>query len=417
MTEIAETTVVPRRRAALMFIFVTVLVDILSFGVIIPVLPHLVQRFLDGDIARAALWAGIISSMFALVQFITTPIQGALSDRFGRRPVILLSNLGTGIDFVFMALVNTLPLLFIGRLISGIAAASFSTANAYIADITPAEKRAAAFGKIGAAFGVGFVIGPAVGSFLSTIDLRAPFWLAAGLALANFLYGYLVLPESLPPEKRSPRFDWKRANPIGAVGLLAKYPQVLGLAAVVFLSSLAHYVLPATFVLYADHRYHWSEARVGYVLALVGACNIVVQAVLVGKFVRAIGERRTLLIGLAFGVVGFLGMGLSPAGWIYLCTVPFMALWGLSGPATQALLTQRVNPHEFGRIQGAVTSVMSVGGIFGPFMFSSVFAHFIGPHAPLPLPGAAFVLAALLLALAAGLGAWITRVRAVAASA
>ena len=238
MSEHIEVAVVPRRRAALVFIFVTVLVDILSFGVIIPVLPHLVQRFLDGDIASAALWAGIMSSMFALVQFITTPVQGALSDRYGRRPVILLSNLGTGIDFVFMALVNTLPLLFIGRLISGIAAASFSTANAYIADITPPDKRAAAFGKIGAAFGVGFVIGPALGSFLSTIDLRAPFWLAAGLALANFLYGYFVLPESLPPEKRSARFDWKRANPIGAVGLLTKYPQVLGLAVVVFLTNL-----------------------------------------------------------------------------------------------------------------------------------------------------------------------------------
>src|SRR5690349_4248307 len=243
-----------RRRAALIFIFVTVLIDILSFGIIIPVLPHLVEQLAGGGVAKAAMWVGVFGTLFAAIQFACAPIQGALSDRFGRRPVILLSNLGIGVDFLFMALVNTLPLLLIGRCISGMTAASFTTANAYIADVTPPEKRAGAFGMLGAAFGIGFVIGPALGGFLGGIDLRLPFWASSGLALANFCYGYFILPESLPPEQRSPKFDWSHANPLGSLVLLKRYPQVFGLAAVVLLVNSAHYVLPSVFVLYADYR-------------------------------------------------------------------------------------------------------------------------------------------------------------------
>ncbi len=398
------------RKAAIIFIFITIFIDILSFGVIIPVFPHLIQSFRGGDIASAAVWSGILSSMFSLTQFVFSPVQGALSDRYGRRPVILLSNLGTGLDFIFMALANSLPMLFIGRLISGVTAASFSTANAYIADVTEPTKRAAAFGMMGMAFGIGFVVGPAFGSFLSGFDARAPFWVSAGLALANFCYGYFVLPESLPVERRATRFDWKRANPIGSLMMLASYRRlVLGLAIVAFLSGLAHYVLPSTFVLYADYRYSWGQDKVGYVLALVGVCNAVVQAVLVRRLVPTLGERRTLLIGVVFGVCGFLGMGLSPTGAIYLSTVPLLALWGLAGPSLQALITHHVSPQEQGRLQGAITSLTALGGIFGPYMFSQVFASFIGERARYHLPGAAFLLAAILLCVALVIAWAVTR--------
>ncbi len=388
----------PMRRAALAFIFVTVTLDILAFGIIIPVLPHLLQSMLGGDTTKAIVWTGIFGTVFAFTQFVCSPIQGALSDRFGRRPVILLSNLGIGVDFLFMALVNTLPLLFIGRVISGITAASFSTANAYIADVTPPEKRAASYGMLGASFGIGFVIGPALGGFLGGIDLRLPFYAAAILALANFCYGFFILPESLPVEKRCARFDWGHANPFGAVLLLRRYPQVFGLATIVLLSNLAHYVLPSTFVLYADYRFGWGAQAVGYTLALVGVCNAIVQAGLVGKLVKRFGERPMLLSGLLFGAIGFATQGLAPTGLISLAAIPFLALWGLAGPSIQALMTRQVDPHEQGRLQGAVTSLVSLAGIFGPFLFTQVFASFISPHALWHVPGASFLLASALLA-------------------
>jgi MFS transporter, DHA1 family, tetracycline resistance protein len=397
MSDVTAGPGVGRRRAALAFIFVTVALDMLAFGVIIPVLPHLIEGFLGGDIASAVTWTGIFGTVFALVQFLCTPLQGALSDRYGRRPVILLSNFGLGIDFLFMALVNTLPLLLVGRVISGITAASISTANAYIADITPPEGRAKAFGMLGATFGIGFVLGPVLGSALSEVDLRAPFYVAAVLALANFCYGWFVLPESLPPEKRTKSLDLKRANPVGSLLLLRRYPQVFGLAAVVLLSQFAHYVLPATFVLYADYRYQWGASAVGWVLALVGICNAIVQAVLIGKIVPRLGERRTLLIGLAFGAFGFAMQGFAATGPLSLLAVPLLALWGLAGPSTQSLMTRQVDPHEQGRLQGAVTSLVSLAGIAAPFVFTQVFAMFIRDRSGWDIPGAAFLLAALLL--------------------
>lgn len=395
------------RRAALAFIFVTVLLDILAIGIVIPVLPHLVERFTGGDTAHAALWVGAFGTAFAIAQFLFSPVQGALSDRFGRRPVILLSNAGLGLDFVLMALANTLPLLFLGRVLAGITAASVSTANAYIADITPADKRAASFGMLGAAFGVGFVIGPALGGLLGGIDLRLPFWVAAGLAFANFLYGFFVLPESLPAEKRAP-FRWRRASPIGAVQLLRAYPQVFGLVGVNVLSQLAHYALPSVFVLYAGHRYGWGEDRVGYVLAGVGICNVIVQALLVRRLVPRIGERAALICGLLFGALGFLWQGLAPSGGWFLCSIPLMALWGLAGPATQTLMTREVDEHEQGRLQGAVTSLVSLTGIFAPALFTQVFARAISDYAHWQLPGAAFLLSGALLLLAAGLALRVT---------
>jgi DHA1 family tetracycline resistance protein-like MFS transporter len=398
-----------RRRAALIFIFVTVLIDILSFGIIIPVLPHLVEQLAGGGVAKAAMWVGVFGTLFAAIQFACAPIQGALSDRFGRRPVILLSNLGIGIDFLFMALVNTLPLLLIGRCISGMTAASFTTANAYIADVTPAEKRAGAFGMLGAAFGIGFVIGPALGGFLGAIDLRLPFWASAVLALANFCYGFFILPESLPPEQRTPKFDWSHANPLGSLVLLKRYRQVFGLAAVVLLVNLAHYVLQSVFVLYADYRYDWGPQAVGYTLALVGVCNAFTQAWLVGKLVPQIGERRVLLAGLLFGAAGFATMGLAGIPAVFLAGVPLLALWGMAGPATQALMTRQVDPREQGRLQGAVSSLASLAGIFGPAIFTQIFALFISDHAPVHLPGAPFLLSSALLVAALVLAWNVTR--------
>jgi len=324
------------RRAALVFIFVTVLIDVLAFGLIIPVLPHLIEQFVDGDTARAAYWVGLFGTVFGLVQFVFSPIQGSLSDRYGRRPVILLSCLGLGLDFILMAVANTLPLLLIGRIVSGITSASFTTANAYIADITAPEQRAKSFGMIGAAFGVGFVLGPLIGAYLGEVDLRLPFWFSAGLALLNFLYGLFVLPESLPKEKRTARFDWSHANPLGSLMLLKRYPQVFGLAAVVFIANMAHYVYPSIFVLFADYQYHWGLREVGWVLLVVGVFNIIVNVALIGRVVARLGERRTLLLGLSCGVIGFVIYGLAEQGWYFLLGLPISALWAMAAPALTA---------------------------------------------------------------------------------
>jgi DHA1 family tetracycline resistance protein-like MFS transporter len=381
------------RRAALVFIFITVLIDILAFGLIIPVLPHLIQSFLSGDVSRAAIWYGYFSTAFFAMQFFFTPVQGALSDWLGRRPVILLSNLGLGLDFLMMALVNTLPLLFIGRIISGITAASFSTANAYVADVTPPQKRAQAFGMMGMAFGIGFVVAPAIGGFLGEINLRLPFWVAVVMCLANFTYGFFVLPESLPPEKRTAHFDWAHANPFGALKLLQRYPQVLGLIGVLFLMALAHMVYPTTFVLYADYRFGWGPQMVGYTLALVGVLAAIVQGGLIKPIVKAIGERHALLFGLACGTVGFALYALAPTGYWFWAMMPVAALWGIAGPAAQAIMTHHVDPREQGRLQGAVASLSSVAGIVAPTVFTRVFAAVTQAQFHDARAGAAFWLA------------------------
>jgi len=386
-----------KRNAALIFIFITVLIDVLSFGVIIPVLPGLVRQFTGGDYVQAAWWIGIFGFLFAAIQFVSSPIQGTLSDRYGRRPVILLSCLGLGVDFMLMALAQSLPWLLVARIFSGMFSASFTTANAYIADVTAPEKRAKAFGMIGAAFGLGFIIGPALGGFLGAWHLRAPFWFAAGLALLNFLYGWFVLPESLPREKRTARFDWAHANPIGSLVLLKKYPQVFGLAAVVFLANFAHYVYPSVFVLFAEYQYRWTELQIGWVLAIVGVCSVIVQAGLIGPLVKKLGERRALLFGLACGVVGFCIYGLAEAGWMFLIGLPISALWGVAGPATQSLITRQVEAGAQGRVQGALMSLVSLAGVFAPLAFAGTFGLFISKEAPVHLPGAAWLLAASLL--------------------
>ncbi len=398
------------RHAALAFIFVTVMLDMLSFGIIIPVLPHLIVELVGGSIATAAVWSSAFGTVYMLMQFVFSPIQGALSDRYGRRTVILISSCGLGIDFVLMALAPSLWLLFVGRAISGVCAASFSTANAYIADITPKEKRAAAFGTLGAAFGIGFIIGPVLGGFLGHLHIRLPFWVAAGLSLLNFCYGFFVLPESLPKERRSARFDWRHANPFGAVVLLRRYPQVFGLAAVFFLINLAQFSLNSTYVLYTDYRYGWGPQAVGYTLGLVGLCSGLVQAVLVRQLMPKLGERRMILTGLALCIVGYVFFGFASLPWVFLLGIPFLSLGGLAGPPAQAMMTHQVDPHEQGRLQGALTSLASLAGIFGPALFANLFALFISDHAPVAhLPGAAFVLAAALLLTAALVATRVTR--------
>jgi MFS transporter, DHA1 family, tetracycline resistance protein len=393
------------RGAAVTFIFVTILLDMLALGLIMPILPTLVESFVDNDTARAARIFGLFGTAWALMQFLFSPVLGGLSDRFGRRPVVLLSNFGLALDYVLMALAPSLIWLFVGRLISGITSASVSTAFAYIADVTPPEKRATVFGKIGVAFGGGFILGPAIGGLLGGMDPRLPFWVAAGLSFANALYGFFILPESLPKARRSP-FRWKRANPFGALDLLRSDRVLAGLSVVNFIAQLAHVVLPSTFVLYATYRYGWDTATVGLTLAMVGLCTMVVQGAAIGPIVRQLGERRALLLGHCCGAVGLLIFGAAPTGKLSWLGIPVMAFWGVAGAAGQALMTRRVAPDQQGQLQGATSSVQSVSQMVGPFLFTMTFAYFIGAQTPLKLPGAPFLLAAALVVLALVIAAY-----------
>lgn len=393
-----------QRRAAFVFIFITILLDMLAFGMVMPVLPRLIESFLNNDTAQAARIYGIFGTAWALMQFLWSPFLGMVSDRFGRRPVVLLSNFGLALDYVLMALAPGLVLLFIGRIIAGICSATISTSFAYLTDITAPEKRAATFGKVGAAFGAGFILGPALGGLLGGIDLRLPFWVAAGMSFANGLYGLMVLPESLPPEKRAP-FRWARANPLGSLKLLRAHPLLARLAVVNFFAQLAHVVLVSVSVLYAGYRYAWNEQQVGLMLAFVGLCAMVVQGGLTGPVVKWLGERNAMLAGLACGVAAFVVFGYAPTGMWFLAAIVLVSLWGISGPAMMGIMTHHVSASEQGQLQGANSSVQSIAQLLGPGLFTYTFAYFIGAAAPLTLPGAPFYLAASFLAMAALL-AW-----------
>ncbi|MEZ2141467.1 TCR/Tet family MFS transporter [Bradyrhizobium sp. DN5] len=386
----------PVRRGAVAFIFVTILLDMLALGVIMPILPKLIESFVDNDTGHAARIFGLFGTAWALMQFVFSPLLGALSDRFGRRPVVLLSNFGLAGDYVLMALAPSLVWLFIGRVISGITSASISTAFAYISDVTPPERRAAIFGRIGAAFGAGFILGPALGGLLGDIDPRLPFWASAALSLANALYGLFVLPESLSPDKRAP-FRWRSANPIGALHLLRSNAALAALSVVNLIAQVAHVVLPSTFVLYATYRYGWDSKTVGLTLAMVGICAMVVQGLGIGPIVRALGEWKALLLGLCCGAIGFVVLGAAPTGPLSWLGIPILSLWGISGAASQSLMTRLVAPDQQGQLQGATASVQSVSQLVGPFLFTLTFSYFIGASAPLHLPGAPFLLAAVLM--------------------
>jgi DHA1 family tetracycline resistance protein-like MFS transporter len=383
-------------RAAFAFIFITVLLDMLAFGLSAPVFPGLVVRLEGGDTAGGASAFGIFAAVWAAMQVLFSPVIGALSDRFGRRPVILLSNLGLALDYVVMALAPDLAWLFVGRVLSGITSSSFSTAGAYIADVTPRERRAARFGMLGVAFGIGFIVGPAVGGALGAVDLRAPFWAAAALSFANFLYGLLVLPESLPAERRGP-FRFHSASPVGALGFLRSRPGLPSLAAALFLAGLAHDVLPTIFVLYTQYRFAWDAATIGGSLAIVGVSSMIVQGLVVGRVVARFGERRALAAGLVIGICGLLLFGLAPSSPAFLLAIPVWALFGLVNPSLQGLATRLVGATEQGQLQGAFSSLRAVASLTAPLLFTQVFALAVGPLARYLIPGAAFGLGAVLL--------------------
>lgn len=394
------------RRAAIAFIFVTAVLDIMAMGIIIPVLPPLIEQF-SGSTARAGIINGLFVALWALMQFVCSPIIGSLSDRYGRRPVILLSTVGLATDYVLMALAPNLWWLALGRILAGITSASFTTVYAYMADITPPEARARAYGLIGAAFSAGFVAGPLVGGLLGEISPRAPFWAAAVLSGVAFLYGAFVLPESLKPENRMP-FAWSRANPFGALTLLRSHSELLGLSLVNFLLYFAHHLFSAVFVLYAGHRYGWGAAEVGALLALVGLLDMGVQGVLVGPVVKRLGDRRTMTIGLFGGAIGIACMGLAPTGWLFTAAMLPNAMWGLAMPTLQSLMTRRVSESEQGQLQGATMSVASIAGVASPLFFGFVYSLSVGKAPFFPQPGTAFLIAALILAAAAVIGHAVT---------
>jgi MFS transporter, DHA1 family, tetracycline resistance protein len=394
-----ETAHPQRRRAALAFIFITVVLDMLALGMIVPVLPKLVEDFLHGNTARAAEYVGWFATLWAAMQFLFSPVLGAASDRFGRRPVILMSNFGLGLDYIVMALAPNVWWLFVGRIVSGITSASFSTASAYIADVSPPDKRAGGYGLISAAFGFGFVLGPAIGGVLGNINPRLPFWVAAGLSLLNAMYGLFVLPESLPRDRRL-ALNWRRANPMGSIKLLRSHEELLGFSSVTFLTSVAHEALPTTFVLYAMYRYGWNEEMVGLAIATVGVCSAVVGAGMVQPLVTRLGDRRVMLGGLLFNLAGFLIYGLAPTGLLFWTGIPIGGLGGLSNPPMQGLMTRRVKETEQGQLQGALSSIRAIAFMIGPIIFTSTFASFIGAYRDWHLPGAPYLLAGLIVMLA-----------------
>lgn len=398
----------PPRRAAIAFIFVTIVLDVLAIGIIVPVLPKLVEDFVQGDTVRASEVFGVFGTAWALMQFFCSPILGALSDRFGRRPVLLASMLGLGLDYVLMALAPSLGWLFLGRVISGMTAASFSTANAYIADITKPEDRPAAFGLMGAAFGLGFVLGPAVGGVLGSYGPRVPFWVAAAFSTVNALYGLFVLPESLPPERRVP-FAWSRANPLGALRLLRSNPQLFALATTHFLSAVGQNVYPAVFVLSSGYRFGWDEKTVGLTLAGVGVSSMVVQGGLVRPVVKRLGERASLLVGLLFSALGFVGFGLAPSAVFMWAAIPISALGGFYSPAAQGLMTRRVDATHQGQLQGALSGLLGISALVSPGMYTQTFARSIDGSFGVILPGAPFLLAGALVFAGLALGWRATR--------
>lgn len=387
-------------RAAFVFVFITVALDMLALGIIIPVLPGLVVSFEGGDAARAAKTLGVFGFVWAMMQFVCAPALGALSDRLGRRPIILLSNFGLGADYLLMAWAPSLPWLMAGRVLSGITAASIPTASAYVADITPVEERAKRFGMLGAAFGLGFVIGPAIGGALGSFSPRLPFWVAGALSLVNAAYGFFILPESLPPERRK-QGGWKMTNPLEPLKMLRGSSMVTGLAGALLLSFLAHESLPSLYVLYATTRYQWTPGMVGGGLAAVGIVSAIVQGGVVGPVVKRFGERKAMLAGLAFGTIGFALYGAAKESWVFALGIAFTGLWGIAGPAMQAMLSAHVGRDDQGKLQGVVGALRGISGMIGPIFFTQTFAAVMAEGSKWKAPGTPYFLAAALLVVSA----------------
>jgi DHA1 family tetracycline resistance protein-like MFS transporter len=382
-----------RRQAAFGFIFASALMNSISFGIMIPILPNLIRQLSGGDFAAASTWNVVFATTWGLMQFFVGPVLGMLSDRVGRRPILLISSFGLAVDFLFMAFAPTLWWLYVGRVLNGLTAASFSTGGAYVADITPPEQRAKNFGMLTSAFSFGFLVGPMLGGFLGDINIRLPFLVAAGLTALNWFYGLLILPESLPAERRLTRFDWARANPLGSALLLLSRPGLLSLAGVGFLFQLGYIVLPQVFVFYTTWRYHWSMSVLGLTFLITGVMGVIVQMFLVGPAVARFGERRLVLIGCAAGALGFAWYGTASTGWAYLMAAPIFAFSGFVMPGVQGLMSQRVPPNQQGQLQGANQSLQGIAGFFGPSIFGLTFAVSVRDDATLHLPGLAIYLA------------------------
>jgi MFS transporter, DHA1 family, tetracycline resistance protein len=390
------------------FIFFTIMLDMLALGMISPVLPRLLESFLHGDASSAARMLGLFGTTFAAMQFFFSPVLGSLSDRFGRRPVVLLSNFGLGLDYLLMAWAPALPWLFLGRIISGLTASSIPTAQAYMADVTPIEKRAAAFGMLNAAFGVGFVLGPALGGYLGGFNPRLPFLVAACLSLLNGCYGIFVLPESLSHEHRSP-FSWRRANPIGSIAMLSRSRALMLLSVLLLLGYTAQQSLMNVYVLYTDYRYHWSPQTVGFSLGVVGVFTILYGAFLVRPATARLGERICIVIGLTGGAIGYTMMGLARTGTLIWIGIPFLNLNSLTWPNAQSIMSRGTARNEQGQLQGAIQGIRGFAGIVGPGLFTLIFAQSIGPHALIQLPGLPFFTAAAMLLIAILIGIYATR--------
>jgi MFS transporter, DHA1 family, tetracycline resistance protein len=395
-------------RHALIFVTSTVLIDMIGYGLIIPVLPTLLVRLTGRPVDAVALDGGWLAFAYALVQFVCAPILGNLSDRFGRRPVLLTAIAAFGVDYVITGLAPSVGWLFAGRLIAGMSGASYTPAYAYVADITPPEKRAQSFGLISAAFGAGFILGPTIGGLLGTLGPRAPFFAAAALSLVNVVYGWFVLPESLPPERRRP-FDLRRANPLGTLVHVRRHPGVGGVLAALALWMIAHQVMPATWAFYTQYRFHWSTAMIGVSLAIAGTIMVVSPALLLPRVVQRLGERRTALLGIVVACAGYVGYGLATTSWAMFAWLPTWLFGAMVMPSTNGLLSRRVPADAQGELQGAIACLFSLSSIVGPPLMAYLFSTFASPDAPAHLPGAAFFAAALL----AGV-AWILYRRATA---
>jgi len=394
--------------AATAFVLVTVFLDSISIGLMLPALPKLISSFVPEDPVFAAQLVGIFAASWGLMQLFGSPFLGALSDRYGRRPIILISNVGLAVDYLLMAVAPTIWLLFFGRLVSGFTASTFATSFAYVTDVTPPEQRAAAYGRIGAVFGLGFIIGPAIGGVLAEFGPRVPFILAAGLAMANTVYGFFVLPESLLRENRM-AFDLARANPFASLQLLRRTPRLAGLAVVNLLDALALVSITATFVLYTTAKFQWTDATIGLTFAAIGLAIAIVQGGLTGLVVARIGERRTLMLGLTLGIVGFSIYGLAPSSaWIWVA-IPILAMWGLADSPNQSLMTREVNDNEYGQLQGALAALAAIAETIGPLIFSQIYAYAIGTGAAWLPAGAPFLLAATLHVIALGIAAALLR--------
>jgi len=382
-------------KAALGFIFITLLIDVTGLGIIIPVLPTLIAELIEGNLSDAASYGGWLTFAYAIMQFVCAPILGNLSDRYGRRPVLLFSLFGFGIDYLFLAFAPSIWWLFLGRLIAGVTGASFTTASAYIADISTPEKRAQNFGLIGAAFGLGFILGPVLGGVLGQFGSRIPFFAAAGLSLLNTVYGYFVLPESLPADKRRP-FDIKRANPLGSLLQLKKYPAMGGLIFTLILMYTANNGLQSTWAYYGMEKFSWNEAWVGYSLGFVGLMIGVVQVGIIRWAIPKFGQEKSLYIGLAFYSLGLLLFAFASTGWMMFAFIIPYSLGGIAGPALQSIISGFAPANEQGEIQGALTSLMSATTIFAPPLMTNLFAYYTDSKNPIQFPGAPFLLSAIL---------------------